>query len=74
MKVVALVPIKLNNMRLPNKNILDLAGKPLCSYMTSNLLNVKGIDECYVYCSDESIMDYMPEGMKFLKREIFRVR
>lgn len=69
MKVVALVPIKLNNVRLPNKNILDLAGKPLCSYMTSNLLNVQGIDECYVYCSDESIMDYMPEGMKFLKRD-----
>ena len=54
MKVVALVPIKLNNQRLPNKNILDLGGKPMCYYMTENLLNVEGIDEAYVYCSDES--------------------
>ena len=71
MKVVALVPIKLNNQRLPNKNILDLGGKPMCYYMTENLLNVEGIDEAYVYCSDESIINYMPEKMKFLKRDTY---
>ena len=71
MKVVALVPIKLNNQRLPNKNILDLGGKPMCYYMTENLLNVEGIDEAYVYCSDESIINYMQEKMKFLKRDTY---
>ncbi len=71
MKVVALVPIKLNSQRLPHKNILDLGGKPLCYHMTENLVNVNGIDEAYVYCSDESIKNYMPEKMKFLKRDSY---
>ncbi len=71
MKVVALVPIKLDSQRLPHKNILDLGGKPLCYHMTENLVNVEGIDEAYVYCSDESVMNYMPEGMKFLKRDAY---
>ena len=71
MKVVALVPIKLNNQRLPNKNILDLGGKPLCYHMTENLVSVEEIDESYVYCSDEKIKEYMPEKMKFLKRDSY---
>ncbi len=69
MKVVAFVPIKLNSSRLPHKNILDLGGKPLCYHMTDSLLKVDGIDETYVYCSDESIMNYMPNGITFLKRD-----
>lgn len=71
MKVVAFVPIKLNSERLPHKNILDLGGKPMCHYMTNSLLNVKNIDEIYVYCSDESIIEYMPDGVKFLKRDTY---
>lgn len=71
MKVVAFVPIKLHSERLPHKNILDLGGKPLCYYMPSSLLKVKGIDEVYVYCSDDIITDYLPEGMKFLKRDSY---
>lgn len=69
MKVVAFIPIKLHSERLPHKNILDLGGKPLCYYMTSSLLNVKGIDEIYVFCSDDSIKKYLPSGIKFLKRD-----
>lgn len=69
MKVVALIPIKLNSERLPHKNILDLGGKPLCYHMTKNLVDVQGIDETYVYCSDEKIKDYMPERITFLKRD-----
>ena len=69
MKVVALVPIKLNSQRLPHKNILDLGGKPLCYYMTENLININKIDTTYVYCSDEVIKNYMPEGINFLKRD-----
>lgn len=71
MKVVAFIPIKLHSERLPHKNILDLGGKPLCYYMPSSLLNVKGIDEVYVYCSDESIKKYLPSGIKFLKRDSY---
>lgn len=69
MKTVALVPIKLNSQRLPHKNILPLAGKPLCQYIISSLLQVEHIDEVYVYCSDESITKYLPEGAIFMKRD-----
>lgn len=33
MKTVALVPIKLNSQRLPHKNILPIAGHPLCWHL-----------------------------------------
>ncbi len=68
MKTVAWVPIKLNNQRLPGKNTKLLGGKPLCRYMLETLTKVKGIDEIYVYCSDEAIEQYLPDGVKFLKR------
>ncbi|MER2108712.1 MAG: acylneuraminate cytidylyltransferase family protein [Solibacillus sp.] len=69
MKIVALVPIKLNNERLKNKNILELEeGKPLLTYVLNTLANVKYIDEAYVYCSDEVIKDFLPEHIIFKKR------
>jgi CMP-N-acetylneuraminic acid synthetase len=69
MKVVAFVPIKLNNERLPNKNILPLGDKPLCRHLLDTLTEVEEIDEVYVFCSDESIIKYLPAKVKFLKRE-----
>ena len=69
MKTVALVPIKLNSQRLPHKNILPIAGHPLCWHIVNSLLNVKQIDEVYVYCSDESVIQYLPEGAIFKKRD-----
>lgn len=69
MKVVAFVPIKLNSQRLPHKNILPIAGHPLCWHLCNTLLNVKNIDEVYVYCSDEKVSDYIPEGVIFKKRD-----
>ncbi len=69
MKTVALVPIKLNSQRLPHKNILPISGRPLCWHICNSLLNVKGIDEVYVYCSDQAVTQYLPEGSTFLKRD-----
>lgn len=70
MKTVAIIPMKLNNERLPNKNIkLFSNGKPLCSYIFSTLMKVKGLDEIYVFCSDERIKEYLPSNIKFLKRD-----
>ncbi|MDD4500436.1 MAG: acylneuraminate cytidylyltransferase family protein [Bacteroidales bacterium] len=69
MKTVAFVPIKLNSQRLPHKNILPIAGHPLCWHMVNLLLQVKGIDEVYVYCSDEDVTNYIPERAIFKKRE-----
>ncbi len=68
MKTVAWIPMKLNNERLPNKNTLMLGDKPLCRHLLDTLTSVKGIDEIYVFCSREEIIDYLPEGVKFLKR------
>lgn len=69
MKVVAVVPMKLNNERLPNKNIKKFYnGDYLCTYVLNNLLDVKNIDEVYVYCSDESIKEYIPNESIYLKR------
>lgn len=69
MKTVALIPIKLNSQRLPHKNILPIGGKPLCWHISDSLLHVKDIDEVYVYCSDESVKAYLPEGVIVKKRD-----
>lgn len=68
-KVVSFIPIKLNNQRLPGKNLMELEGKPLCEYIFNTINQVDSIQEKYVYCSDETIKQYMPEGLRFLKRD-----
>jgi CMP-N-acetylneuraminic acid synthetase len=46
----------------------ELGNKPLMSYILENLMKVPRIDEVYTYCSSEHICQYLPEGVKFLKR------
>ena len=70
MKIVCLIPIKLNNTRLKNKNIKLLNKNPLCSYVFNTIINIGLIDEIYCYCSDDKIMEYLPNKIKFLKRDI----
>lgn len=69
MKVVAFVPIKMNSERVPRKNILPLGKHALSWYIFDALKGVQGIDKIYVYCSDEAIKEYIPEGIEFLKRD-----
>lgn len=69
MKTVAFVPIKLNSQRLPNKNILPIGEHPLCWYIVNSLLQVREIDAVYVYCSDEAVVQYLPEGARFKQRD-----
>lgn len=69
MKTVAIVPMKLNNQRLPQKNTKCFTnGKPLCHYTLATLLKIEGIDEVYVYCSNPDIQAFIPEGVKYLQR------
>ena len=69
MKITAFVPIKLNNERLPGKNVKSFTnGKPLIYYILNSLKQVPEIDQIYVYCSDETIQIYLPKGVRFLKR------
>ena len=70
MKTVAFVPVKLNNERLPGKNIRSFTnGRPLITYILDSLLHTSDVDEIYVYCSDAAIQEYLPEKVKFLKRD-----
>lgn len=69
MSTIAVVPMKLNNQRLPEKNTKRFTnGEPLCHYILSTLLTVNGVDEVYVYCSNPDIQNFIPNGIKFLKR------
>lgn len=72
MKTVALIPIKLGSKRVPKKNIKPFFdGTPLMHFIQRTCLESKYIDETYIYCSDESIKDYVLPGVKFLKRPDF---
>lgn len=72
MKTIAFVPIKLNSERLPMKNIKPFYnGKPLVYYILETLKKVKEIDEIFVYCSSDEILDYIPKGIHYLKRDTY---
>ena len=70
MKTVAVVPIKMNNERLPGKNTKTFSdGKPLIQCILETLSIVPELDEIYVYCSNPQIKDFFPnEKIKYLKR------
>lgn len=68
MKVIAFATIKMNSQRVPHKNILPVGSKPLCYHIIDTASKVPLIDEVIVYCSDESIQNYIPNQAKFLKR------
>lgn len=72
MKTVAFVPIKLNNERLPGKNVKTFSdGTPLVHFVEKALLKVKEwgkIDEVYIFCSNDDIIPYVLEGVQYLKR------
>lgn len=69
MKKVAMIPIKLNSERVPGKNIKQFAdGKALVTFFQETLVQVKELDEIYVFCSSEKIKDYMVKGVIYQKR------
>jgi len=69
MKIVLFIPIKLNNQRLPGKNLMPLNGRPLCNYILETAGGINSIDEKYVYCSDEKILNYISKPWQFLMRD-----
>lgn len=68
MKVVAIMPIKLKNERCPGKNTRLLGSKPLLQYELDSLVETKLCNSIYVYCSDDAIVPFLPQGVSFLKR------
>lgn len=74
MKTVAFVPIKLNNERLPGKNLKKFSdGTPLVKIILNKLAALKGdcIDKVYCYCSSKEIVAYLPDGVEWPQRPIF---
>lgn len=70
MKTVALVPIKMNNERVPGKNTKLLCdGTPLIQMILHALKGASEVDEIYVYCSNEQIKNYIIPGVHYLKRD-----
>ena len=59
MKTVAFVPIRLNSKRVVGKNLKKLGVKPLMCYVLDTLSKVHGVDEVYVYCSNEDVIPYL---------------
>lgn len=68
MKTVAFVPVRLNSKRVVGKNLKLLGGKPLMCWLLETLVQVEGIDEVYLYCSNEQVKTYLPQGVRFLQR------
>lgn len=70
MKTVAFVPIRLNSKRVEGKNLRMLAGKPLLQYILGTLTQVSAIDEVYCFCSAPEVQQYLPQGVRWLQREV----
>ena len=69
MKIAAMIPIKLNNERVPGKNVKKFFdGTPLMELIQKACLVTKSIDEVYVYCSKKKKKKYIIDGVKFLQR------
>ena len=54
-KILALIPARVGQKELPNKNILDLAGKPMITWTIEAALESKIFDEVVVSTDDQKI-------------------
>lgn len=68
MKIIAIMPIKLNNERCPGKNTRLLGKKPLLQHELDNLKLTGLCDSVNVYCSDEAVVPFLPKNVNFIKR------
>ena len=70
MKIVGLIPSKLNSERVPSKNIKELDGVPLVNYVVRTLNKVSCLEQTIIYASEPRICDYIEDDLNyiFLKR------
>lgn len=69
MKIVSVIPIKMNNERLPGKNTKLLGNKPLIHYIQESLIESRKLNNIYVYCSNPQIQQFILPGVEYLKRD-----
>jgi len=69
MKAVSLIPARGGSKGIPRKNIKNLNGKPLISYVINSSLMSKYIEETYVSTEDEEIAGISKDfGAKIINR------
>lgn len=56
-KVLAIIPARGGSKRLPRKNILPIAGKPLIDWTIEAALSSEHVDEVFVSTDDQEIAD-----------------
>jgi CMP-N-acetylneuraminic acid synthetase len=59
LKVTAILPLKEKSLRLQNKNILDLNGKPLFNHMLFSLSQISEISRVCIFSSSEFYKKYL---------------
>jgi CMP-N-acetylneuraminic acid synthetase len=70
MKVVAMIPVKLNSQRFPGKNFKHFDdGTPLIHLVQKAVLGSANTDEAYIYCSANDVKPYILEGICLMKRD-----
>jgi CMP-N-acetylneuraminic acid synthetase len=73
MKIIALLPMKGESERVPNKNMRDFNGKPLCSVMLDKLVASDLIDQVLVNTDSDLIKDFVEsryEKVKIIERPL----
>ncbi|BAK17697.1 CMP-N-acetylneuraminic acid synthetase [Solibacillus silvestris StLB046] len=60
-KVLAIIPARGGSKGIPNKNIIDVCGKPLIQYTLDEAKNSKYIDEIHISTDCESIISVVRE-------------
>ena len=69
--ITALIPIKRNSQRIPNKNFLEINSKPLFFWILDSLLNSEFVDEIVVNHDDDYTVQEVSKyfnSIKFCKR------
>lgn len=61
MKVLAIIPARLNSTRFPEKLIKNLLGKPIIINVYENVKSVSLIDDCVIATDSEIILDLCAE-------------
>ena len=55
--ILAIIPARGGSKRLPKKNIMELAGKPLIAWTIEAAFNSQYIDEVVVTTDDQAIIE-----------------
>jgi len=67
--VIAFVPMKMTNERLPNKHLLPLAGRPLLVHVFDALKRTPGLAAIYAWASDPAVTEHLPQDVVFRQRD-----